>query len=105
MSVLRTGVHLGRETTGIRDGGRYSTQAKCCEARVSEDPRGSRASSDWLYYLRHTAATLAIAAGISVKVISEQLGHSSILSTLERYSHVLSMQDDAAAKVEKMLAA
>ena len=31
-----------------------------------------------LYDLRHTAATLAVAAGVSVKVISDQLGHASI---------------------------
>lgn len=57
-----------------------------------------------LYDLRHTAATLAVAAGVSVKVISDQLGHSSISFTLERYSHVLpSIQDEAAARVERML--
>lgn len=42
-----------------------------------------------LYDLRHTAATFAVAAGVSVKVISDQLGHASISFTLERYSHVL----------------
>jgi integrase len=57
-----------------------------------------------LYDLRHTAVTLAVAAGVSVKVISEQLGHASISFTLERYSHVLpSIQDEAAARVERML--
>ena len=57
-----------------------------------------------LYSLRHTAATLAVAAGVSVKVISEQLGHASISFTLERYSHVLpSIQDEAAVRVERML--
>jgi hypothetical protein len=40
----------------------------------------------------------------SVKVISDQLGHASISFTLERYSHILpSIQDEAAAKVERML--
>ena len=59
-----------------------------------------------LYDLRHTAATLGIAAGVSVKVISDQLGHASISFTLERYSHVLpSIQDEAAARVEKLLVA
>ena len=59
-----------------------------------------------LYDLRHTAATLGIAAGVSVKVISDQLGHASISFTLERYSHVLpSIQDEAAAKVERLLMA
>ena len=57
-----------------------------------------------LYSLRHTCATLAVAAGVSVKVISEQLGHASISFTLERYSHVLPcIQDEAAARVERML--
>jgi integrase len=57
-----------------------------------------------LYDLRHAAATLAMTAGVSVKVISEQLGHASISFTLERYSHVLpSIQDEAAAKVERLL--
>jgi integrase len=54
--------------------------------------------------LRHTAAILGIAAGVSVKVIADQLGHASISFTLERYSHVLpSIQDEAAAKVERLL--
>jgi site-specific recombinase XerD len=59
-----------------------------------------------LYDLRHTAATLGSAAGVSVKVITGLLGHASISFTLERYSHVLpSIQDEAAAKVEKLLVA
>jgi integrase len=57
-----------------------------------------------LYSLRHTAATLAAAAGVSVKVISDQLGHASILFTLQCYTHMLpSIQDEAAARVERML--
>jgi integrase len=57
-----------------------------------------------LYDLRHTAASLGVAAGVSVKAISEQLGHASISFTLERYSHVLpSIQDEAAARVERIL--
>lgn len=57
-----------------------------------------------LYDLRHTAATLAVAAGVPVKVVSEQLGHSNIAFTLDVYSHVLPhMQDEAAAKVEGLL--
>jgi integrase len=57
-----------------------------------------------LYDLRHTAATLALAAGVSPKVVSEQLGHASAAFTLDTYAHVLPhMQDEAAAKVEEML--
>lgn len=54
-----------------------------------------------LYDLRHRAATLALAAGVSPKVVSEQLGHASAAFTLDTYAHVLPhMQDEAAAKRE-----
>lgn len=57
-----------------------------------------------LYDLRHTAATLSLIAGISPKVISEQLGHASVAFTLDVYSHVLPhMQDAAAEKVQALL--
>jgi len=57
-----------------------------------------------LYDLRHTAATLGLIVGVSPKVVSEQLGHTSVAFTLDVYSHVLPhMQDDAAAKVEAAL--
>jgi hypothetical protein len=53
-----------------------------------------------LYDLRHTAATISLAAGVSPKIISEQLGHASVGFTLDVYSHVLPhMQDAAAEKV------
>ena len=59
-----------------------------------------------LYDLRHTAATLVLTVGVSPKVVSEQLGHTSAAFTLDVYSHVLPhMQDDAAAKVEAPLLA
>ena len=51
-----------------------------------------------------TAATLALTVGVSPKVVTEQLGHTSAAFTLDVYSHVLPhMQDDAAAKVEAAL--
>jgi len=57
-----------------------------------------------LYDLRHTGATLALAAGVPPKVVSEQLGHASSAFTLDVYSHVLPhMQEEAAAKVEAVL--
>ena len=50
--------------------------------------------------LRHTSATLALAAGIHPKVVQERLGHASISITLDLYSHsVPSLQEDAATKV------
>lgn len=54
--------------------------------------------------LRHTHATLLLAKGVNVKVISERLGHSNIKITLDTYSHVLpTMQEDAVNKIEEIL--
>src|SRR5262249_1547365 len=57
-----------------------------------------------LYDLRHSCATLLLAAGENAKVVSERLGHSGIALTLDVYSHVLpSMQQAATEKLEKLL--
>lgn len=53
--------------------------------------------------LRHTFATLALEAGVPAKVIQEILGHASISTTLDTYSHVTKeMQIDAAKKINSM---
>lgn len=57
-----------------------------------------------LYDLRHSCATLLLIAEENPKVVSERLGHSTIVLTLDTYSHVLpTMQQQATAKLEKML--
>lgn len=38
--------------------------------------------------LRHTAASLAISAGASLKAVQQMLGHASAQITLDRYSHL-----------------
>jgi len=66
--------------------------------------RAGLASKFRLYDLRHTCATLLLLAGENPKVISERLGHASIVLTLDVYSHMLPhMQQGAAAKLEKPL--
>ncbi|MGC2237625.1 MAG: hypothetical protein WA584_15790 [Pyrinomonadaceae bacterium] len=57
-----------------------------------------------LYDLGHTTATLLLSAGENPKVVSEKLGHASIVLTLDRYSHVLpTIQQSATDKLEKMM--
>lgn len=57
-----------------------------------------------LYDLRHTCATLMLAAGVNPKVASERLGHASVVITLDTYSHVLpTMQADATEKIAGVL--
>jgi integrase len=56
------------------------------------------------YNLRHTCATLLLASGENVKVVSERLGHASAALTLDVYSHVLpDMQQRAAERLEDLL--
>jgi len=57
-----------------------------------------------LYDLRHTMATLLLSEGVNPKIVSERLGHASIVLTLDIYSHVLpTMQFDATAKLGQLL--
>ena len=41
-----------------------------------------------LHDLRHTSASLALAAGVELKVVSDRLGHSQISTTADLYTHV-----------------
>lgn len=57
-----------------------------------------------LHDLRHTWATLALEAGVHVKVVSERLGHSSSVITLDTYSHVsAAVASDAAEQVASLI--
>jgi len=57
-----------------------------------------------LYDLRHTSATMLLSEGEHPKVVSERLGHASIVLTLDTYSHVLpNMQKQATAKMGKLM--
>ncbi len=42
-----------------------------------------------LHDLRHGAASLRLAAGVDIAVVSKQLGHSAIALTVDTYSHLL----------------
>ena len=50
--------------------------------------------------LRHTSATLALAAGVPAKVVSERIGHASVAITLDLYTHrVDDLHRDAATQI------
>ena len=50
-----------------------------------------------LHSLRHTHATLMLEEGIHPKVVSERLGHATVATTLDIYSHKVPGLDEAAA--------
>lgn len=57
-----------------------------------------------LHDVRHTHATLGLAAGVPLKVMSERLGHASTQITADLYQHVIpGMGADAAAKIGGLL--
>ena len=57
-----------------------------------------------LHGLRHAFATLGLVGGMAPKTVSEHLGHSSIVITLDLYSHVLpSMQEELVNVVANLL--
>lgn len=57
-----------------------------------------------LHDLRHTNATLGLAAGIPVKVISERLGHATTSFIQDVYMHAIpALEEDAANRYDKLL--
>jgi integrase len=57
-----------------------------------------------LHDLRHTAASLMLAQGVSPRVVMELLGHSQISVTMNTYSHVAPASSrEAVARVEGLL--
>jgi integrase len=46
---------------------------------------------------RHTAASIALESGIDIKVVSDQLGHSTTRITHDLYQHVVRRLHDEAA--------
>lgn len=54
--------------------------------------------------MRHTYASIALAAGTPLKVVSETLGHASPEFTARVYQHVTAtMQKDAAQMMDDVL--
>ena len=52
-----------------------------------------------LHELRHSFASLAIAAGVNAKTLSTYMGHSSITITLDRYGHLFEGHEAEAAEL------
>ena len=74
---------------------------RLCSAALAEGIAERRLT---MHGLRHTHATLALAAGLPVKVIAERLGHSSPAFTMSVYQHVLpSMQREAADLIAEIV--
>lgn len=89
-----------------QDGRPYHPEAfsKAFDRKLRQEPFSSELPLIRLHDLRHTWATLALVAGVDVKIVSERLGHSSPMVTWQTYQHVIKgMQTDAAEKVASLI--
>jgi len=68
-------------------------------ARVVEMMRKAGLQGVSLHSLRHSYASIAIAGGVPIPVVSERLGHADQNITLSIYSHALPADTRAATKV------
>lgn len=78
-----------------KEGSMYSRQAiklpKICKS-AGIKPRS-------FHTLRHTHATILLAAGVHPKIVQERLGHSNISTTLDIYSHLVAGLQQAAVDI------
>ena len=69
---------------------RWTSRVQRAQAELDELPRVT------LKGLRHTRATLLFELGEHPKVVQERLGHSTITTTMNKYSHVTPSMQKAA---------
>jgi integrase len=75
-----------------------STQKRCATALGKDAPPVIA-----LHDLRHTHATQLLRHAVPVKIVSERLGHASVVITLSIYAHVLPGDQERAAAVSAAL--
>lgn len=57
-----------------------------------------------LHDLRHSSATAALAAGVHPKIVQERLGHASVTTTMNTYSHAIpTLQAEAADQIARVI--
>jgi integrase len=110
--------HAARQTDERSDRGQAGTETGLIFTRPDGRPLAPWAVSEAfcnhsktamlppipLHGLRHTYATLALAAGVNPRIVSARLGHSTVALTLDIYSHVLPQADEeAAARIADLL--
>jgi integrase len=79
-------------------GGGYMNQ-QTVTSQWSDQMAAIGMSGVTLHSLRHTHASMLIAAGVDVVAVSRRLGHASPRITLQTYAHMIAGGDDKAAQI------
>lgn len=100
-TVLQFQRQHGLEPTGTTDNALWQalglSELSSIELQYMEDePDRDMPARPVFHDLRHTAVSLAIRAGVSIKMVQKMAGHSSATMTLDVYGH-LYPEDDATA--------
>jgi integrase len=102
-SLLALGIRLTEDTLvcARRDGDTLQPQSLTHEFPRFLSRLGEGFPKIRFHDLRHTHATQLLLAGVHPKVAQERLGHSTVTTTLDLYSHVTAtMQADAADRLD-----
>ncbi len=83
---------------------RFSREFDRAQVRYNRANPGEPLPKISLHGLRHGWATLALEAGVPMKVVQDRLNHSSESVTADIYTHVRApLQSDAAERVAAMI--
>jgi integrase len=90
----REGLIFGRSETLPFDNRSLARRAEKAWKAAGLTPIG-------LHELRHSCASMFIAAGVNAKALSTYLGHASVTITYDRYGHLMpGSEDEAVALVD-----
>ena len=83
---------------------RFSREFKRAQRRYNRDHPDSQLPEISLHALRHGWATVALEAGVPMKVVQDRLNHASERITADIYTHVRApLQSDAAERVAGLI--
>lgn len=77
----------GTETDYVVTGTEKYMEPRVCRDRFARFEKRAGVKHHNFHILRHTYATNCVEDGVNIKVLSENLGHSDISITLQRYVH------------------
>jgi integrase len=98
------GLVFAREVQHQRTAGLGSALTTFSESLFSTLIKKAGVKRITFHGLRHTCATLLIADGVPIPVVSERLGHTKVSMTANVYAHVLpGQQEMAAARIGALL--